>query len=101
MHQRKAEDSDPFLWAEVLPGAKMHRIVSLQYVKSVMSQRIVCEWVESFKNGPTSVKHEEGTGSQSTSITDADMERIYGMIQQNIHVTGDEVVHQLHRFTTD
>jgi len=37
-----------------------------------MSQRIVCLWGESFKNGRTSVKHGEGTGRQSTSITDAD-----------------------------
>jgi hypothetical protein len=28
-------------------------------------------------------KHGEGTGRQSTSITDADMERVYGMILQN------------------
>jgi hypothetical protein len=28
-------------------------------------------------------KHGEGTGRQSTTITDADMERVYGMILQN------------------
>jgi hypothetical protein len=28
-------------------------------------------------------KHGEGTGHQSTSINDADMERVYGMILQN------------------
>ena len=76
-------------------------MVSLQYGNSVMSQRIVCEWVERFKNGRTSVNHGEGTGRQSTSITDADMERVYVMILQNIQVTVDEVAHQLHRFTTD
>jgi hypothetical protein len=27
-----------------------------------MSQRIVCEWIERFINGCTSVKHGEGTG---------------------------------------
>jgi hypothetical protein len=32
---------------------------------------MVYEWIEKFKNGRTSVKHEEGTGRQSTSITDA------------------------------
>jgi len=30
------------------------------------------KWSEGFKNGRTSVKHGEGTGRQSTSITDAD-----------------------------
>jgi hypothetical protein len=42
LHQRRAEGSDPFLWAEGLPGVEMHRMMSVQYGKSVMSQRIVC-----------------------------------------------------------
>jgi hypothetical protein len=71
------------LWAEGVPGAEMHRMMSVQYGNSVMSQRIVCEWIERFKNGRPSVKHGEGTGRQSTSITDADMARVYGMILQN------------------
>jgi ribosomal protein S25 len=95
LHQRRAEGSDPFLWAEGVPGAKMRRMMSLQYGNSVMSQRFVSEWIERFKNGRTSVKHEEGTGHQSISITDADMERVYGMIPQNRQVTVDEVAHQL------
>ena len=60
-----------------------------------MSRRIVCEWIEKFKNGRTSVKHGEGTGCQSTSITDADTEQVYGMILQNRWVTADEVAHQM------
>jgi hypothetical protein len=55
----------------------------MQYGNSVMLQRIVCKRIESFKNGRTSVKHGEGTGRQSTSITDANMERVYFMILQN------------------
>ena len=66
-----------------------------------MSQRIVSEWVERFKNCRTSVNQGEGTECQSTSITDADMERVCDMILQSIQVTVDEVAHQLHRFTTD
>jgi len=50
----------------------MHRMMSVQYVNSVMTQRIVCYWSERFKNGRTNVKHGEGTGRQTTSITDAD-----------------------------
>ena len=83
------------MWAEEVPGAKMHRMMSLQYGNSVMSQRIVSEWIERFKNNRTSVKHGEGTGCQSTSITDADVERIYSMILQNMQVTVDEVAHEL------
>ena len=70
-------------------------MMSLQYGNSVKSQWSVCEWIERFKNGRRNVNHEEGTGRQSTSITDADMERVYGMILQNILVTVDEVAHQL------
>jgi hypothetical protein len=95
LFQRRAEGSGPFLWAEGVPGAKMYRIMSVQYGNSVMSQRIVCEWIESFKNGRTSLKHGEGTRRQSTSITVADMERVYGMILQNRRVTVNEVAHQL------
>jgi hypothetical protein len=95
LHQRRVEGSDPFLWAEGVPGCKMHRMMSVQYGKRVVSQRIVCGWIERFKNGRTSVKHGEGTGRQSTFITDADMERVYGMILQNRQVTVDEVAHKL------
>jgi hypothetical protein len=47
-------------------------MMSVQYGNSVMSQRIVCQWSERFKNGRTGVKHGEGTGRHATSITDAD-----------------------------
>ena len=60
-----------------------------------MSQQIVCEWIERFKNGRTSIKHGEETGGQPTSIIDADAEQVYGMILQNRRVTVDKVAHQL------
>jgi hypothetical protein len=41
------------------------------------------------------VNHGEGTGCQSTSITDADVEQVYGMILQNIQMTVDVGAHQL------
>jgi hypothetical protein len=72
LHQRRAESSDLFLGAEVVPSVEMHRIMSEQYGNSVMSQRIVCSLNERFNNGRTNFKHGEGTGHQSTSITDAD-----------------------------
>jgi hypothetical protein len=48
-----------FLWAEGVPGAEKHRRISVQYGNSVVSQRMVYEWIERFKNGCTSIKHEE------------------------------------------
>jgi hypothetical protein len=61
-------------WAEGVPGVEMHRRMSVQYGNSVMSQQIVCEWIERLKNGCTSVEHGKGTGRQPTSITGADAE---------------------------
>jgi hypothetical protein len=60
LHQRRAKGSDPFLWAEGVPGAKMHRRILVQYGNSVVSQRMVYECIKRCKNGRTSVKHEEG-----------------------------------------
>jgi hypothetical protein len=49
-----------FVWAQGVPGAEMHRTISVQYGNSVVSQRLVYEWIERFKSGRTSIKHEEG-----------------------------------------
>jgi transposase len=58
-------------------------------------QWIVYEWIESFKNGCTNGKQEEGARCPSTSITDANMEQVLDMILQNRRVTIDEVAHEL------
>jgi len=50
-----------------------------QYNMGTVSYR---NGIERFKNGRTSLKHEEGTRRQPTSISDADTERVYGMILQ-------------------
>jgi hypothetical protein len=42
LHQRRAEGSDLFLWAEGVPGVEMHRMMTVQYGNSVKSQWIVC-----------------------------------------------------------
>ena len=63
-----------FLWAEGVPDAAMHRRISVQYGNSVVSQRMVYEWIKRFKNGRTSIKHEEGARRPSTSITDVNTE---------------------------
>jgi hypothetical protein len=70
--KEEQKDVTHFFWLKVYQVSKMHRMMSVQYGKSVMSQRIVCQWSESFKNSHTSVKDGEGTGRQFTSITDAD-----------------------------
>jgi len=84
-----------FLWAEGVPGAEMHRRISVQYGNSVMSQQMVYKWIERLKNGRTSIKHEEGASCPSVSITDVNTEWVRDLILQNRWVTIDEVAHQL------
>jgi hypothetical protein len=72
----------------------MHRKMSVQYGNSVITQQIVYKLIESFENGRTSVKHEEGPRCPSTSVTDANMELGHAMILQNRWVMIDEVAHQ-------
>jgi hypothetical protein len=71
-----------FLWVEFVPCVKVLRRMSVQYRESVLSQWFVYEWTEKFKNGHTSISHEEGA-SPSTSITNANVEQVCDMILQN------------------
>jgi hypothetical protein len=84
-----------FLWAEILPGAEMHRRMSVQYGDSVVSQQIVYEWIERLRNGHTNIKHGEGDRCLSTSIADANTVQVFDIILQNRRVTIDEVAHKL------
>jgi hypothetical protein len=58
----------------------MHRRLSAQYGDSVLPQRSVYEWIDKFKNGRTSVTHEEGAGRLSTAATDDNIERVRDVI---------------------
>jgi hypothetical protein len=58
------------LWAEGVPGAEMHIRISVQYGNSVVSQRMVYEWIERFENGRTSIKHEEGARRRASGSYD-------------------------------
>jgi len=81
-----------FLWAESVPCVRKLRKMSVQYRNSALSQWFVYKWIEWFKNGRTSINHEEETGCPSTSITGANTE-IHDMILQNRQVTNYEVAH--------
>jgi hypothetical protein len=65
-----------FLCSEGASGAETHRRLSAQYGNSVLPQRSVYEWIDKFKNGRTSVTHEEGAGRPSTATTDDNIERV-------------------------
>jgi hypothetical protein len=69
-----------FLWSEGVSGAEIHRRLSAQYGSSVLLQWSVNKWIEKFKNGHTSVTHEEGAGRPSTATTDDDIERVHDMV---------------------
>ena len=92
MRQRTEESSDPFfLWAE----DEMHERMSVQYGNSVKLQHTVCKLIDRFKNGRTSITHEEGARRPSTSTADAKTEQVCDTILQNRRVAIDEVAHRL------
>jgi len=69
-----------FLWSECVSGAEIHRRLPAQYGNSVLPQQCVYEWIEKYKNGHTSVTHEEGAGRPSTATIDDNIERVSDMV---------------------
>lgn len=84
-----------FLWSEGVSGAEIHRRLSVQYGNSVLPQRSVYEWIEKFKNGRTSVTHNEGAGRPFTAVSEENIERSREMILVDRRVTVDDVAHRL------
>jgi hypothetical protein len=60
-----------------------------------LPQRSVYEWIEKFKNGRTSVTHEEGAGRPSTAATDDNIERVRDMVLLDRRLTVDEEIDRL------
>jgi hypothetical protein len=54
------------------------------YGNSVLPQRSVYEWIEKFKNGRTSVTHEEEAGRPSTATTDDNTKRVREGIKKRV-----------------
>ncbi|KAG9462962.1 hypothetical protein GDO78_022737 [Eleutherodactylus coqui] len=84
-----------FLWSEGMCGADIYRRLCAQYGENVLSRRSVYEWIEKFKRGRTSVRHEEGAGRPSTSTTDDNIERVRELILLDRRVTVDYVANHL------
>jgi hypothetical protein len=84
-----------FLWAAGVPSGEIHRRISAQYGNSVVLQQTVCELIDSFKNGRTSVKHKEGARRPFTSITDTKTESVGDMVLQNRRASFNEVGQEL------
>jgi len=63
------------LWAEGVPGAQIHLRMCAQYGDTVLSHRIVYEWIEMFENGRTSVTDAECSGRPATATTTRNEER--------------------------
>jgi len=69
LYERRAANSEHFVWAESESGAKMYRKMSLQSGNSVVLQRSVYEWIEMFKNGCKSVKHQGARAAPEGNCT--------------------------------
>lgn len=84
-----------FLWSEGVVGAEIHRRLTTQYGGSALPRRSVYVWIERFKNGRTSVMHEEGAGRPSTSTTEEKIQQAREMVLANRRVTIDNVASSL------
>jgi len=75
-----------FLWAEGVLGAQIHLRMCAQYGDKVLSHRIVCEWIEMFENGRTSVGC-RALRSPATATTTRNEERTLELIHENRRIT--------------
>ena len=80
-----------FLWSESVPGAEIHRRLSIQYRDSALPRRSVYKWIQKFTSGRTNVPHEEGAGRPSTSTTDEKIQQAREMVLANRRVAIDEI----------
>jgi len=71
--------------------------MSVHYENSAVSQQNVCKWIERFKNGHTSIKHEEGAGLATACMAclSAQTVLVWG------HAEDCAVVDQLHQKAWD
>jgi hypothetical protein len=51
-----------FLWAEGIKSAEIHRRILAQYGARIVNQRKICEWIDRFEEGRTSVTDESRPG---------------------------------------
>jgi len=69
LHERRAANSEHFVWADGELGAEMYRRMSVQSENSVVLQQNVYEWTEMFKNVCKSVKHHKKEPEQQLRET--------------------------------
>jgi len=83
-----------FLWTGVR-GAEIHARLCTQYGDNALPRRSICEWIEMFKNGRTSVMGAERSGRPSISTTDEKLEEARTIILTDRRVTIEEIALQL------
>ena len=83
------------MWSEGIPGAEIHQWLLAQYGDNSISRRGVYEWIEKFKDGRTSVTHQEGAGRLRTSTGPNNVNRVNEMVLQNRRITVEEVARQI------
>ncbi|XP_076059708.1 protein GVQW3-like [Oratosquilla oratoria] len=85
-----------FLWSEGIPGAEVHKRLSVQYEGNILPRRSVHQWIEQFKSGRTGVEDEKRVGRPATSTTDARIEQVRALILSNRRLTIDDVANHMH-----
>jgi hypothetical protein len=84
-----------FLHLKGTSQAEIHRQLVEVYGANVMSRKQVWVWCTAFDNGRTDVQDEQRSGRLSTSITDDNLCRIEGLVQEDRPIRVSDIVDEL------
>jgi hypothetical protein len=80
-----------FLFAEGVKPVEIIRGMQAQYGDNSLSSSKICEWIDHFKKGRTSVCDEERSGRPSTSRTENNIQAVERLIRKNRRITVDDI----------
>ncbi|GBM71034.1 hypothetical protein AVEN_272380-1 [Araneus ventricosus] len=86
-----------FRSAKDVKAAEINRLISEVYVENIMSERMVRKWAGRFKDGPTNVHDEEGSGRPFV-ITEDLVQNVEGKVRENRHFMISSLSSEFHKF---
>ncbi|GBN25943.1 hypothetical protein AVEN_273344-1 [Araneus ventricosus] len=85
-----------FLNAKDVKAAEINRQISEVYEENIMSEGMVRKWAGRFKDGPTSVHDEEGSGRPFVNTEDL-VQNVDGKVRENRHLTISSLSNVFHQ----
>jgi hypothetical protein len=81
-----------FLFAEGVKPVENIRRMKAQYGDNSLSSSKICEWIDHFKKGRTSVCHEDRSGRPSAaSRTENNIQAVGRTVRENRRITVDDI----------